>query len=128
MRAHTTDEVILRPRRKGLFGRIRSHWVAYTYIAPFYILFAVFGAFPIAFSLFLSFNEWNGLDPIRFAAFRNYARLFGDPIFWQSVYNTLFIGIIAHIPMLLFALVLAFVLNSGLVRFKEGFRTMFFLW
>jgi cellobiose transport system permease protein len=111
----------------SLWKDINRNRVAYAYISPFYILFAVFGAFPILFAFYLSFQRWDGLDDMQFIGLGNYAHLLADQIFWKAVYNTLFIGIIAHIPLLLIALILAFIINSGIVKFKDLFRTVYFL-
>ena len=115
------------PRGPSLWREIRRNWVAYAYISPFYILFAIFGAFPILFSLYLSFQRWNGISPMRWVGLDNYIRLFNDGLFWQAMWNTIFIGVIAHIPMLGGALILAFIVNSALVKAKEFYRTAYFL-
>jgi ABC-type sugar transport system permease subunit len=106
---------------------MRRNWVAYAYISPFFILFAIFGAFPILFSLVLSFQDWNGISPMQWAGLQNFIRLFQDRLFWLALGNTLYIGIVAHVPMLIIALILAFIINSGLVRYKDFFRTAYFL-
>ena len=110
----------------SLWHEIKKHWVAYVYISPFYILFAIFGAFPILFSFFLSFQEWRGNGPMEFIGLENYARLFQDHLFWVSFWNTAVIWIAVHVPMLTLALILAFILNSGMVKFKEIFKTLYF--
>ena len=116
------------PRKQAILGRqIRRNWVAYVYISPFYILFAIFGAFPILFSLFLSFQQWNGISPMQWVGLENYLRLFQDPLFWLALWNTVLIGVVAHIPMLSGALILAFMINSAFVRYKDVFRTAYFL-
>lgn len=119
----------LRARRgeASLWREIRRNWVAYVYISPFYILFFIFGAFPILFSLYLSFHQWNGISPMQWIGLENYVRLFQDRLFWLALKNTLYIGIIAHIPMLIGALILAFIINSPLVRYKDFYRTAYFL-
>ncbi len=114
-------------RWQELWKEIKRNRVAYAYISPFYILFLLFGAFPILYAFYLSFHQWDGMDDKVFVGLGNYKQLFSDPIFWKAVYNTLFIGIIAHIPMLLFALFIAFVINSGMIKLKELFRTIYFL-
>jgi cellobiose transport system permease protein len=114
-------------RRLTLWREMRRNWVAYAYIAPFFILFGIFGAFPILFSLVLSFQDWNGITPMQWAGLGNFIRLFQDRLFWLSLGNTLYIGIVAHVPMLIVALILAFIINSGLVRAKDFFRTAYFL-
>ena len=110
----------------SLWPEIKKSWVAYVYISPFYILFAIFGAFPILFSFYLSFHRWRGYGPMVFRGFKNYARLFHDSLFWTSLWNTVIIWIAAHVPMLLLALVLAFILNSGLVKFRRIFEAIYF--
>lgn len=106
---------------------MKRNWVPYAYISPFYILFLLFGAFPIVYALYLSFHQWDGLDAKIFIGLDNYRHLLADPIFWKAAYNTLYIGIVSHIPMLLFALFIAFLLNSGMIKYKELFRTIYFL-
>jgi cellobiose transport system permease protein len=117
----------IRPSSLTLWHEIRRNWVAYVYISPFYILFLIFGAFPILFSFYLSFQRWNGISPIQWVGLENYMRLFQDRLFWLALKNTLWIGIVAHIPMLIGALILAFIINSPLVRYKDFYRTAYFL-
>jgi cellobiose transport system permease protein len=47
-----------RPRRRPEFLKF---WPQYLAISPFYVLFAVFGLFPVLFSLYLSLHRWSGL-------------------------------------------------------------------
>jgi ABC-type sugar transport system permease subunit len=122
-----TPTVSIPHRRATLWREIQRNWVAYVYISPFYILFAIFGAFPILFSLFLSFQQWNGISPMQWVGLENYIRLFQDRLFWLAMWNTVVIGVVAHIPMLGGALILAFIINSPLVRHKDFFRTAYFL-
>ena len=64
---------------------------------------------------------------MRFAGVMNFARIFEDPVFFQSMGNT-FLYLIVQVPiMLLMALVLASMLNSRTLRFKGLFRTAIFL-
>lgn len=110
---------------------IRKAWkeykVAYVYIAPFFILFAIFGLFPIAFGFYLSFFRWDGLSQMHFIGLENYLNVFKDPLFWKALKNTLVIGISAHIPILLGGLTLAFILNSKLVKGQNIFKTIYFM-
>ena len=101
--------------------------MAYAYIAPFYILFAIFGLFPIVAGFGLSFLRWDGIGPMHFNGVTNYINLFKDPLFWKALSNTLLIGIIAHIPILLGGLALAYILNSKLVKGENIFKTIYFM-
>jgi len=118
------DNAIL---RKSTWTKMKRNKVAYAYISPFFILFAIFGLFPIASGLYISFFSWDGMSSMRFVGIRNYYRLLQDAIFWKSLYNTFFIGIIAHIPILLGALGLASILNSKLIKGVNLFKTMYFI-
>ena len=40
---------------KQLLKELKKNRVAYVYIAPFFILFLIFGVFPLAFGLYMSF-------------------------------------------------------------------------
>ncbi|AGB40267.1 permease component of ABC-type sugar transporter [Halobacteroides halobius DSM 5150] len=107
--------------------RLSKKVAPYLFVSPFYILFAIFGAFPILFSLFLSFHQWNGLSPMQFVGLENYIFALTDPWFWKSISNTLIIFVLTTIPQHIIALFLAFILNSGVVKFKEFFRSSYFL-
>jgi cellobiose transport system permease protein len=112
----------LRPQRRGL----KQYWPQYVAIAPFYVLFLVFGLFPILFSIFLSFTDWDGIGPIKFVGLAQYAYLVADPRFWNAVGNTFIIWIISTVPMLFLALVIAFLLHQN-IRFKSAYRLAFFI-
>lgn len=105
---------------------VKRNWVAYVYISPFYILFAVFGFFPIVFSFYLSFTSWTGYGQMDFRGITNYIELFQDKIFLISFWNTIVIWVAAHVPMILIALALAFILNSGLVKLSRLFQAIYF--
>lgn len=111
----------------GIKEAWKKYKVAYVYIAPFYILFAIFGLFPIAYGFFLSFFRWDGLSKMHFIGLENYINIFKDSLFWIALKNTLVIGIIAHIPILLGGLALAFILNSKLIHGQNIFKTIYFM-
>ncbi|MGN7457717.1 carbohydrate ABC transporter permease [Paenibacillus pasadenensis] len=111
----------------GLAARIWKHRKEYLAISPFYILFAVFGLFPIAFSMYLSFQKWDGIGRMSYNGLNNYRFMLTDPEFWRAVGNTLLIWIYSTIPMLFLALVVAFLLHSSFVRMRTLYRVGYFL-
>jgi len=128
MARETTARDPLKIRRKGLWREIVGNRWAYVFISPFYILFFVFGLFPVLFSVFLSFHTWKGLGPMEFVGLKNFAHLFGPggKVFWESIRNGVLLFFM-YVPLMTFlAIVLAVVLNSKLVRFFQGFRTMIY--
>lgn len=100
--------------------------MGYTFIAPFVIVFLVFNAYPILYSLYLSFTNWDGFTDITFAGFDNYTRLFTSKFFFQSVLNTLVIWILSIIPQLTFAFIIALILNTGWIKGRSAFRSFFY--
>jgi cellobiose transport system permease protein len=113
--------------KRQLWNEIYKNRMIYLFISPFFILFAVFGFFPILFSLYLSFHKWDGIGEMKFEGFGEYIYLLHDADFWKSILNTLEIWIISTIPMLFFALLIAFLLNSTFVRFRNVYRVIYFL-
>ncbi len=114
-------------KKKNVFSEMKKYKVAYAYIAPFYILFAIFGLFPIVTGFYISFFRWDGISAMHFIGIDNYLNLFKDSLFWKALSNTIFIGIIAHIPILLGGLTLAYILNSKLVKGENIFKTIYFM-
>ncbi|CAM4114787.1 sugar ABC transporter permease [Paenibacillus alkaliterrae] len=113
--------------KKKFNQRMRDQLSAYLYIAPFFILFAVFGFFPMIFTAWVSLHKWSILGTKTFTGFQNYKFILEDPYFWKSLYNTFSIWYISTLPQLFCALILAFLLNQSLMKGKEFFRISVFL-
>ena len=74
---------------------------AYLFISPFFLLFAVFGLYPIVYSFVLSLNHGTRPSPGSSSAFKNYANLlFNDPVFWTSLWNVVYIFLI-NVPAMI---------------------------
>ena len=88
----------------------------YLYISPFFLLFAGFGLFPLAYTAWISLYSVNlqNVDERTWVGFDNYTRLFHDDQFWNAVQNTITIGLISTVPQLLIALGLAHLLHCKL--------------
>src|ERR687886_100997 len=110
---------------RGTWYEMRRNIWPYIFISPFFILFAIFGLFPYLYAFALSFADWDGISPIKWVGLANYQQLLTDPVWWQSLYNSVWLLVVTSLNLVI-ALVLAFILNSGLVRFKEVYRTAFF--
>ncbi len=104
----------------------RSLAAPYALIAPYGLYFLVIVAFPVIFSLVLTFHRWNMLSPMRWIGSVNFLNILSDPLFWKSLWNTIRFLVI-HVPLQIgVALVLAEILNQRL-RAKGFFRAVFFL-
>jgi cellobiose transport system permease protein len=87
----------------------------YLYISPFFLLFAALGAFPLLFTAWVSLHDWSLLaDQHPFIGLQNYRELLQDSFFWNALGNTASIWVLSTVPQLVFALILAHVLNNRL--------------
>jgi multiple sugar transport system permease protein len=115
----------MNPKRQGLSKKHREALIAYSFIAPNFIGFAVFTLIPLGFALILAFLQWDGANPMRFVGLQNFIRLFHDGIFLRALLNTfLYTG--GVVPLTLAsALFLAILLNQK-IRARNFFRTLSF--
>jgi multiple sugar transport system permease protein len=110
--------------------KLQRRTAPYLFISPFFILFAIFGLFPIIFSMYLSLQIWNpiqGLGTMRYVGLDNYVWLMDDPWFWRSITNTLWIAFASGIPQHLVAIPLAFALSRGISRLRHPLTAAYFL-
>ena len=109
------------PASPGARG-LRDRLAPYAYIAPFFVIFGVFGLFPFAFTFYVALFDWNPIGDQVFIGADNFTRMFADPRFWNAAGNTVSIWALSTVPQLLLALVLAHVLNHARLRFALFFR------
>lgn len=105
------------PRRpwRHRVSRFDQHASPYLYVSPFFLLFGLIGLFPLIYTVYVAVHEWDllkGEGP--FVGFGNFAEILGDPMFWNSIFNTLSIFLLSAIPQLCIALVIAYLLDRGL--------------
>jgi multiple sugar transport system permease protein len=104
---------------------VREHLIAYSFIAPNFIGFAVFTLVPMAFALFLAFVKWDGANPMEFVGLDNFQRLIEDTVFHKALWNTI-IYTAGVVPVtMVCALALAILLNQKIVG-RNFMRTVFF--
>jgi cellobiose transport system permease protein len=106
--------------------RIWHYWRFYLALSPFYILFAVFGLYPIGSTILLAFQRWDGLGPRRMVGLENFRFMIEDQTFWLSLWNTVVLFFMSTVPTLTIALVLATMLHSA-VRFTGFYRVAYFI-
>jgi multiple sugar transport system permease protein len=112
---------------REVLRRMRKEWTAYLFLAPSLLQFAVLLAFPVFFSFYLSFHEWNILEPAKpFVGLDNYARLLQDRRVHQAIFNTLYYTIVS-VPATLFSGLLVALLLNNQIRGRGLFRTMYYL-
>jgi multiple sugar transport system permease protein len=100
--------------------------IPYLLVSPYLIHLILFVAFPVAFSLALTFHKWNIIAPMEYIGLDNYRRLFQDRLFMSALLNT-FKFLLLHIPLqIIVALGLAQLLHEK-IRLRAFFRASFFL-
>lgn len=103
----------------------------YVFISPFFFLFAVFGVFPIGYSIAMSLYNWKITGPAAFIGLGNYVNVLTiDPFFLTAVLNTLVLLVTGSLLQHVIALPLAILVNSRAINSKgarEFFKTAFFL-
>jgi multiple sugar transport system permease protein len=105
----------------------RTDRAGYWMVLPYFCFLLAFFAYPLIFSIWLTFHDWNIVSPdLPFVGLRHYERLVRDEVFFQALWNTLRFLLI-NIPLqIVLALLLALALNQPL-RGRNFFRGAYFL-
>jgi multiple sugar transport system permease protein len=97
---------------------MRDRYLKWLLLAPTLLVVGAMAAFPLAYSLLLSFRKWKlarSSTPEEFIGFENYINLLtDDPEFWESIYTTIiFVGADVFVTLL-------FALGVGLLLQKTS--------
>ena len=105
----------------------RNLAVGLLFASPWIVGFAVFTLYPLIMSIYYSFTSFNVVQSPVWVGLNNYHELFfEDPVFWKSLYNTLYFTVFS-VPLCLAAgLGIAMLLNQKIPG-QSVFRTLFFL-
>ena len=97
------------------------------WLVPILGLLFAFSVFPIFGSFFLSFFDYEMLQPLKFVGLENYSyALTHDPVFRATVVNTFYYALVSVVVGMAFSLVVAQFIHSR-PRLKDLFRTAYFL-
>lgn len=105
----------------------RKDWPsALFFLSPTMVIFGVFVLFPVVFSFFLSFQQWNMFSSATtYVGLDNYRQIMRNPEFWMVLKNT-FVYTLGTVPLnMILSLIIAYFLNKKLVG-KKFLRTAFF--
>ncbi|QHT59184.1 sugar ABC transporter permease [Paenibacillus lycopersici] len=100
----------------------------YSMISPWFIMFLVFGLYPMVYGLYLSFTNFYGFNikKLKWMGMQNYHKVFTDSDAMYSLGRTMYVTII-NVPLgLAIGLGLAMLLNKQ-VRGVGVYRTAFYL-
>ncbi len=117
-----------RPRRRSSSGmeRMERRW-GIALGLPAMLGFLAFTIGPMLASAWISLTDWNIYTGASFIGVDNYDEMFtGDPLFWKSLWVTMYYAF-ASVPLVLLTGFAAAMLLNADVRGKSVFRTIFYL-
>jgi multiple sugar transport system permease protein len=124
MTAIEEPPVAVTRRRRSSQRRARAGRM---FVSPNLAAVAVFMLFPLGFSLYMSFQNWDLFTPAKFVGLANFRELFAaDPLFVIALRNTVIYTVGTIVPTVLISLAVAGVLNRK-VKGIGIFRTIVFL-
>ncbi|WP_327432651.1 carbohydrate ABC transporter permease [Streptomyces sp. NBC_01236] len=104
--------------------RFDLRYTPYVFIAPFFVIFGVFAAYPLLYTGWISFHKWAIIEGDQgWTGLHNYQLLFQDSYFWNALLNTTLLLVFGTGVQLLLALWLAGILNrklSGSAVWRAG--------
>ncbi|MEW1839819.1 sugar ABC transporter permease [Nonomuraea angiospora] len=127
----TTQHLAVPVRRPSRAPRgrraLRRNLIGWLFLAPAIALIGIFTITPFAQAILLSFQSWDGVSPdTPWVGLANYDFVASDPIFWASMRNVLFFGVVGFVVGNGVALAMALAVNA-ITRGKTFFRTVFYL-
>ena len=106
---------------------IKKYKMPYLFILPFFVLFLVFQLIPIIWTVYISFTQWRGIGDPQFIGLDNYKKILIVNMFWEALKNTVVYWLSGLVLILIFALLIATILNSDLLKGRVFFKTVTFL-
>jgi ABC-type sugar transport system permease subunit len=114
-----------RPRSGRIRRRLpRDWWWGYLFIAPFFVIFGAFSAYPTIYALELSFSDWHGGGQLHWVGFANYTYLLQNPQFWSSLGNSGVLWLLIVPAQTVLAVAAASLLTRARLRFTKSLRTI----
>src|SRR5262249_14304766 len=116
------------PRRRGSgVLRRREAISGMLFIAPWLISLLVFTAYPVLAAFYLSFTEYNILQPPRWIGLKNFESMLAtDPAFWTGVGNSAYYALIS-VPLGLITSPLVALLLNVRTKGVGVYRTLYYL-
>lgn len=103
--------------------KVNRNWLSFWFMLPAGAILVLFLAYPLGLGVWLSFTDARIGRAGVFIGLGNYVWLWGDSVFWLSVFNTLLYTIVASTIKFAVGLYLALLLNENL-PFKAILRAV----
>lgn len=102
--------------------------LGYVFLLPSLVAFAVFMFYPVFYTFYLSFFEWNMVKPVKkFVGLSNYIHVLQDPNTWKIFVNTVIYILILLLLNFVMSYILSFILTFVVNRFQAFYKAVFFL-
>lgn len=113
---------------RSVWIQIRRYYWGYLFMAPWVMLYLVFGIYPLLLSFYLTFFNYNFINPAdqAFVGLGNWIAGLSDPLFWHSIFNVLYNQVIFIALTLVIGLAIALLLQA-VTHFGRLFRTLYFI-
>jgi multiple sugar transport system permease protein len=119
------------PIRRRSRAPSRQETAAWILALPFLLLFTIFTAGPVLYSLYMSFTDIKARDlrtpfAVNLVGLANFERVFNDSTVRQAALNTAYFVVVGVPLTLCIALAAAVALDKGIGRFRTLFRVGFY--
>lgn len=104
----------------------KTNLSAYAYLLPFLIFYAVFKFAMLIWGFWISFNSWKITDDMTFVGLENYEYIFSDSYFLEAMWHTLRFVLISTPIYMVLSFLIAYLIESRLLRHRSFFRTAIF--
>ena len=101
--------------------------IGYAYLAPAFLVYALFALWPFVHSIFLSFFSWDGVGPRRYVGFANYRAIVDNSELRDAFIHAFVLIFFYSVLPTLLALLLVSIMSRSRIRGLTAFRTVLFL-
>lgn len=108
----------------GFWKRNQRQWAPWLFLAPGILMFLVYVVLPIFQSIWISFEDWDGLGPRTWIGLDNYVELFQDEAFYTSLYNNV-LWLVLYLLAVPAGLAIALFLNQTVAGIRI-YKSLFF--
>ena len=102
--------------------------LGYAFLLPSLLVFAVFMFYPLFYTFYLSFFDWNMVKPVKeFVGLANYIEVLKDPVTWKIFGNTVLYLVILLGFNFVMPYILSFILSNIIKKGQGFYKAVFFL-